>query len=523
MALRAWLFVSLVALVPACGEDDPGRVTGTGGGSAGGAVDGGGGAGGGVPPAPAITWTPCPASDTPGFVCADVPVPLDWSELEGAAMAVRVRRHEASIDPPRGSLWMLEGGPGAPGAWILPYALEVASAHPDLDIVVVEHRGTGTTGPLICSEPTDPPATSCLEALLAEDASRIAATSTTASARDVATIARWFGRGETQLLYGRSYGTYWAHRVVSIDEDVFAAVILDSPCDAVEGCPAAHRDVQSDAVARAFLERCDDDAACASRLPGGAIAFAEGVIAAADAGACQAAADAGLTGTRMRLALARLAGGRDTRALVPALLYRFDRCSADDAPVFAHLSGYLDLIEGALAASPDFSLPTNYHVMRSEFWDPSATVAGAEAELATTIAASGASVRWAEAFASWPWPVVGVDPALHAWALETVPALVISGGLDSSTPAALIAPLQSQLAPSSTFVRLEYATHVASAYENPSGACARALIDAFLDAPGTPLDASCVAAADAAELAALFEVNDGAALQAFGTALAYGD
>ncbi|NUO48445.1 MAG: hypothetical protein HOV80_06280 [Polyangiaceae bacterium] len=522
MTLRTWLLVPTLVVASACGDDDPARVTSTGGGG-GGEPSGGGGGGIDVPPAPDITWSACPASDTPGFACADVPVPLDWSNLEGASMLVRIRRHEASTDPPRGSVWMLEGGPGAPGSWILPYALDTAAAHPDLDVLVVEHRGTGTSGPLICTEPTDPPTASCLDALLAEDATRIAATSTTASARDVATIARWFGRGDAQLLYGRSYGTYWAHRVVSVDPGAFDAVILDSPCDAVAGCPAAHRDVQTDAVARSFLARCDADPVCAAKLTGGAIAFAENVVAAADAGACQAAVDAGLTGTRLRLARARRAGARDMRSLAPALLHRVDRCSAEDAPVFAHLSGWLDIVEGALAASPDFSLPTNYHVMRSEFWEEGATVAGAEAELATTIAASGASVRWAQAFAAWPWPVVEVDPALHSWALESVPALVISGGLDSSTPASLIAPLESQLAAGSSFVRLEYATHVASAYENPSGACARTMIDAFLDAPGAPLDSSCIATADAAELATLFAVDESAALQAFGTASAYGD
>ena len=60
--------------------------------------------------------------------------------------------------------------------------------------------------------------------------------------------------------------------------------------------------------------------------------------------------------------------------------------------------------------------------------------------------------------------------------------------VDASTPAALLSPLESQLAPGSTFVRLEYATHVASAYDSPSGACARTLIDAFLDAYGMPAD-----------------------------------
>src|SRR5262245_11811521 len=140
MTCRTWVLAALMALACGCGDDESARGRDGGGGSA---ADGGGGNGGGVavPPAPAITWTACPATDTAGFECADVPVPLDWGQLEGPTMSVRIRRHVAAVDPPRGSVWMLEGGPGAPASWILPYALQTSDAHPDLDVVVVEHRG----------------------------------------------------------------------------------------------------------------------------------------------------------------------------------------------------------------------------------------------------------------------------------------------------------------------------------------------------------------------------------------------
>ncbi|MBL9025945.1 MAG: alpha/beta hydrolase [Myxococcales bacterium] len=489
--------------------------------------DGGGGAeqadggGGAAPAAPSITWAACAPDDAPGFECADVPVPIDWGSLDGPEMTVRLRRKPAATDPPRGAAWMLEGGPGAPGAWMLTFAERTAAEHPDLDVMIVDHRGTGHSGELACATATDPPTLDCLSSLEQTSGTSIAATSTSASAQDVAALARWFGRGETQLLYGRSYGTYWAHRTVTLAPEGFDAVVLDSPCDAVEGCPSWRRDHDIDLVGRAFFALCDQDPACAARLPGGAVSFVEATVASADAGACAGAAAAGLTGVRLRLALARLLGTSEGRALAPAIVFRYARCSAADEAALANAAAWLDTLEELFAAVPGLSLPTNYQVMRTEFWGGSHSVAEAEAQLASTIVASGASVRWAKAFESWPWPVFHVDPALHQWRLSDAPVLVLTGGLDTATPPALLGALPGALPPGSTLVEQSLAGHVASAVDTPTGECARALIDSFLDDPSATLDLGCVAQADQAERSALFQTDAETSMQWFGTPSAY--
>jgi pimeloyl-ACP methyl ester carboxylesterase len=534
------LLLSLVA--PGCGDDDAagsdagashhgeeagGGGAGAGSTSSGASSAGGTGGAGGSPvddfdvPAPAVTWASCELEDGTDIECADVPVPLDWSDLDGPTMTVRAYRRLAATETPRGSLTFLEGGPdnsGGIGRFASQYD---ETRHPDLDLLGIDHRGTGASGPLQCAAPSDPPDDDCLTELQAAHPERIAATTTSAAALDVVAIAHWFGRGSSRLLFGWSYGTYWAHRAVSLAPHAWDGLVLDSPCDVIEGCPAARRDLTQDAVNRAILAHCDEDASCSARLSAPTLEVAERVIAAADAGACSLAEDVGLDGVGMRRALSQLAS--DATFLVPALLFRYERCSAEDGEVFANVAATLDWADTLLPSLPDFSLPTNYHVSRAEFWDAATTVADTEAAFRTTVASNGASMRWAERFATWPWPVPDVDDGLHAWSVRTVPTLVLLGAIDASTPAALVAPLRDELGPGSTFVELPFARHVESARDTPAGRCASSLVEAFLDAPGASLDDGCAAAAESEQRASIFAPVDSTTQFWFGTTSIYGD
>jgi len=143
-----------------------------------------GGSGGGyvTPPAPDIDWVPCPEQGLDAMVCADVPVPLDWTEPNGRAITVFVR-HVAATTAVRGSLWLLEGGPGSPGSWMLAGASDMHAAHPELDLFIPDHRGTGSSALLTCMPQTDPPTVECVSGLN-EDSDLILHVTTTDSALD---------------------------------------------------------------------------------------------------------------------------------------------------------------------------------------------------------------------------------------------------------------------------------------------------------------------------------------------------
>lgn len=512
--MRRWAFVILCLV--GCGDDDG---TGASGGAGGGGA--GGGQGGG-PPDPEITWTACPAEGAPDLTCADIPVPLEWGDLHGGSVDVHVARLEATTTP-RASLWLLEGGPGAPGAWMIPFAARMHEEHPDLDIFIPDHRGTGGTAALLCDPATDPPSTECLEALEEEHAAFIPYATTTESAHDVSTIAQRTSRAGVNILYGRSYGTFWAHRAVTLHPAAWDTYILDSPCHP-SGCNGARRDAEVDVVGRAFLSLCDDDATCSAAVGGDALALAETVVAAADAGACAGALAGGLTGNRLRQGLSMLLSDDKARSLIPAVLVRYERCNASDVAALTSLADYVALFENVLTFVPDFSLPENYHVTRTEFWEEGFTVADAEDQLAETLIASGASVRWARAFETWPWPIPEVDPSYEAWTDAGVPSLVLVGGLDTSTPAHEVEDGPQGLGSSSQWVTLAFAGHVSSADPNdPYAACALSMIDQVLESPGAAVDDACITAVDAPTEAALFEIDEARSTEVLGTADAYGD
>ena len=500
------------------GCSDVSLVGGAGGGAA---AEGGAGGGGISVEPPAIDWYACPDEELADLTCADVDVPLDWDAPASRSIPIHVRRLEATEEP-TGAVWLLEGGPGVPGSFMLAYAAHIHSAHPSLDVFVPDHRGTGESAPLVCSPQTDPPTPACMTSLR-EDEELVLQVNSSAAARDVAAIAEWTKRGESLSLYGRSYGTYWAHRTVSLAPGRFDKLVLDSPCSPVDGCPASSREAGIDEVGRELLARYDDDAACLAHLGPDAEAFAAAVVAGADVGACAPAAAAGITGDRLRYMLARLLGTSDARGLVPAVLHRYQRCNASDEAALATLAAYFEQIDNLTATLlADMSIPANYQVTYAEWWDSSFTVGEAEAQQAAAIFATGASLRWTETFTDGSWTALPRDPALRAWHIADTPTLVLVGGLDTATPRASVAIDAPPIADHSHWVELAFAGHADSAGDGIYGACSRSLIDQFLSSSGS-FDDGCVAEADLAAGGSLLDVPTSTVEFMLGTTSLYGD
>ena len=64
-----------------------------------------------------IDWEPC----DPGFECAKVPVPLDWSDPTGEQIELAVIRYPATKPDERiGSMFFNPGGPGDTGVGLRP-------------------------------------------------------------------------------------------------------------------------------------------------------------------------------------------------------------------------------------------------------------------------------------------------------------------------------------------------------------------------------------------------------------------
>lgn len=242
-------------------------------------------------PGPDGRWTafePCADADTvaalTGSRCATVEVPLrpaDTASARPDSVELFVRMFPAE-GTSRGTVWMLAGGPGQSGAMFYSFRETIREAFPGYDVMIPDHRGTGRST-RIC--PAQEALSSrggsqlvgrewprCYDHMRSNPGS-VRAFSITNAARDVETlIERLDGSGKTYL-YGVSYGTQLAHRVLLATDADIDGVILDSmvPMQRDSTWSEMRRAHVADAVGHRLLARCDNDPACRKRLGGDAL------------------------------------------------------------------------------------------------------------------------------------------------------------------------------------------------------------------------------------------------------------
>ena len=93
-----------------------------------------------------IDWTAC----DPGFECARVPVPLDWSDPTGRQIELAVIRYLATKPDQRiGAMFFNPGGPGESGVGVVRDSGPDLSAFGDgrFDVVSWDPRGTHASSP----------------------------------------------------------------------------------------------------------------------------------------------------------------------------------------------------------------------------------------------------------------------------------------------------------------------------------------------------------------------------------------
>ncbi len=159
-----------------------------------------------------VTWQECGGGDE----CADIWVPLDYSDPNGQAVTLKARRAPAG-DPAkrRGTLFINPGGPGASGIDYLGYANFDQSITDAYDLVGFDPRGVASSTPVDCVSDAD------LDAYVASDPSP----DTPAEVKDFADTWSQFTSGCEQ-----NSGPLLAHVStveVARDLDVMRALVSD--------------------------------------------------------------------------------------------------------------------------------------------------------------------------------------------------------------------------------------------------------------------------------------------------------
>ncbi len=445
--LRCFHVCCLFITLAACGDDAPAE-QGTGGATSStanttSAGAGGEGGTGGAPPGE-LRWTPCPVdSDGVGeaAACATATVPARWSDANGPTIDLFVKRIGAADAPQQ--LWMLNGGPGASGSDFEEIAEYLVSVDDRLAIFLPDHRGTGRSTRLGCAnEEADAspggivvleeewPA--CLASVEAAFGDVLDGFTTTNAAHDVAWLVdRTRGPDQQAIVWGGSYGTRWVQRYIHLYPEQADGLSMTGIVHPTKSFSTY--DAKYDEVGDRYLDACSADALCGAKLGPDAATRAHGILDTLDAGHCPEATAAGLN----RQALQALFGywllyAWDERVLVPAILYRIERCDAGDIAALTHLGAALQAPSTPDVHDRHHSTVLGNHVGLSEFWPtPSPTLAELEAIADDAVFSLRLSPRLRRRLDAWP--TYAQDDYYGTLGATTKPMLLLQGELDPAT------------------------------------------------------------------------------------------
>jgi len=291
---------------------------------------------GGEPmPEPLLWQTDCEAGSYdlarlhPDLECTAMEVPLDWDAPDGETIVVGAVRIPTMADERVGTFWALDGGPGGSG---LGYALdegwreELRAA--GWDIIIPPHRGTFS--PLLTCFSPDYLAVDCRLELDDEWGDGLQHFNTVEAARDVGEFIRRerLSENEVVVVYGVSYGTYWAQFYAGEFPTQATAIILDSAVPTTADLALEEYLVQD--IAEQLLQACVDDPVCGARVGfESGEAFSAAVIDAFDNGECGAGDVGNWEDSNLRVLFGSLINSRNTRNYIPLMAAMLTRCDPD--------------------------------------------------------------------------------------------------------------------------------------------------------------------------------------------------
>jgi pimeloyl-ACP methyl ester carboxylesterase len=448
-------------------------------------------AGAAGPPAP-------PASKAK---CATLELPLRWDEAQGSTLSWFVKKVPAT-EPSRGQVWLLQGGPGSSGVGLEHLADVLSQAVPDLDVYIPDHRGVGRSTLFECDGAmrsvgtTQDQIAACGWELVRDWGEDTQAFGTTSAARDVVAVATALHRPSDEVVvWGGSYGGYWAHRVLQADENaLFTAALFDSSALPTGGLSTLYQTLKPREAGDALLAACAEDAECSARLGPDPRQRALEILD----DLCAPLRNLGRGG---RVGLQGLVSTalREWRLLrlIPAILYRAERCDDADVDYLDSFSRQLGSGEALHATEVPDSAALFLHIMFteviSELSELRDIVVATEGEVFSDLSTS---VDWRAALADWPhYPE---DEFTGRWADTEIPMLLLRGGLDTQTPLsegqALADRFRTDSQQSFFFPTgghgVYYRTH--DLEDGVDTSCGAHITHQFLRSPTTPVDASCI-------------------------------
>lgn len=463
MRIHCWLTLALLACLTACATR-PAATT-----------------------QPGYTAHPCSAEydQLPHRIeCGRMRVPETRGVANGRWVSFPVVRVHALNHPKADPVIFLHGGPGGGIVAKLPKRLKQrgTAITEDRDWIYFDHRGTGQSLPsLDCgtlglsdagltSEQAATDAARCGERLTREGVD-LSQFNTAVLVQDLTDLRKALGIDAYNLM-GVSYGSRVAMGVMQHDPSGLRAVVLDSPWPPEATWTAPLPGLISREM-RQVLALCARDAACNTRYPN-----------------IEDQLDT-LLGQWLQTPAKNRKPDHNAEALAAFLLESmYSDEGARSLPMFIAqiLDGDYTALDAFLVEQSGYSEGQFFtHLCKEEFGFESP--AGLD-RIDQTDPIAQATARAARRYfdACLGYAVGPSNPIENQPVISAIPTLLLTADIDAGCPTELAVAAATQLTQSQVF-EMPNMTH-AVASRSP---CAKRMIGAFLDQPGKPVDASCIA------------------------------
>ncbi|OWZ14118.1 hypothetical protein PHMEG_00012444 [Phytophthora megakarya] len=252
------------------------------------------------------------------------------------------------------NIWLIAGGPGLASTVMEGYMTDVhAQLEGKVNVYTMDHRGTGRSTVLDCVasqvtttgspygagiDPSEVPA--CAEDLQIKYGD-LASFSITTAATDLATFISKYSNGRSNIVYGVSYGTFLVERLMHLAPPEVTGYVLDSSM-AASGAPGddfpyfSNYDIDFDEVGDAFLSLCEKDNNCHDHFQPNGLNYTHQSLLEKfkkDPNSTCAQLVNGEPSFGLRISLGILLPDENLRSLIPPVIYRLNRCSAEDVSV----------------------------------------------------------------------------------------------------------------------------------------------------------------------------------------------
>ena len=459
--------------------------------------------------------------------CVDITVPLYWNDPEGETIKIHVKRFKALLNATK-QMWLLAGGPGEAGTAILPlFIKKIAQLDWRTDFYTLDHRGTGNSNRLGCPDQeadgsdegiwlTESEGAACID-YLETNYNNLDAFTVTQAAKDVVFLVELLKVDNKEIfVYGRSYGTYWAHRYAQIAPlDQADGIILDSVLPPV--VEMDQTDINANYVAKDLFDICKEDKFCRMKMGDDPWEKADGILTKFKDGHCPEVVENGFTREHLQLYGARALDYWDLRILLPAFYYRIGRCSEQDVRAFKWFSNiFLSLMPSPNTRS--FSDVLRQHIGLSELIGDNPMPPEVMKEIDATLVATEHLATTGLALLDKGWPTYPTDEYYKQWVSPDVPILMLNGTLDRLTTIDMASRARDNLTgPHQYFVEFPNVCHVVTESSPVTNIfaphCGMQIMLDYMEDPLTHPDTSCID-----DLAPInFRGNPWMALQVFGT------